>query len=155
MSTTNVIKQGTQRVTALEQTRGAKCGNVLEIQFPVSTDPSAQDVPAWAPTVIRVETRGQTTDATLNMYEVSRNSPFNVPTWGGNGCPSKWHILHYIKTTDGTDNLIIAWTFTRPSDGVVQTGSTTIDVSSLSAGTKTLIVIMWDGFTWRTTDWFS
>jgi hypothetical protein len=156
MSTTNVIKLGTQHVASLEQTRGAKCAQALHLQFPLSTDESSLDVPSDAPTVIRVETRGQTSTATLNMYPISRNSPFGGinPTWA-DGAPSKFHILHYYKNGTGTDTLKLGWSFTKPTDGSVQGGATDIDVSGISSGGKTLIVIMWDGFTWRTTDWFA
>ena len=155
MSTTNPIKLGTQRVTALEQTRGAKCSKKLHIQWVAEdANESIKPVPDDAPTVIRVESAGQTT-CILQMYVVSRDSPFNNPSWGGRGCPSKWHILHFFKNGAGTNTLKVGWSFIKPSDGSSQGGATDIDVSGIAAGEKTLIVIMWDGFTWRATNWFS
>ena len=162
MSTTNAIKLGTQRVSSLEQTRGAKCSNSLHIQFPASTDETIEYVPADAPTVIRVESRGQTSTAILQMYPISKN----LPQLGGGGtpaadyqkkgCPSKFHILHYFKNGAGTDTLKVGWSFVVPGGGGSSGGALDIDVSGVASGEKTVIVIMWDGqSSWRATNWFA
>ena len=153
MSTTNVIKPGIQRVSALEQTRGAKCLNTHHIQWVAEdANESIKFVPDNAPTVFRVESAGQTT-CILSMYPVSRDSPFNNPTWS-NGGAGKFHIINFFKNGSGTNTLKVGWGFTKP-DGTQQGGATDIDVSSIADGAKAPIIIMWDGFVWRNTDWFA
>ena len=152
MSTTNVIKPGIQRVTALEQTREATCSSSLHIQWVAEdANESIKYVPSNAPTVFRVESAGQTT-CILSMYTLGRDSPYNNPDWSDGGT-GKLHIINFFKNGSGTNTLNVGWGFTKP-DGTVQGGATDISVSSIADGAKALIVLMWDGFTWRNTDWF-
>ena len=153
MSTTNVIKPGIQRVTALEQTREAKCLNTLHIQWVLEdANESIKYVPDNAPTVFRVESAGQAT-VILSMPPISRDHPTMNPTWS-NGGAGKFHIINFFKNGSGTNKLKVGWGFTKP-DGTVQGGAVDIDVSGISAGDKAPIIIMWDGREWRATDWFA